>query len=118
MQCKYFPVDLLLLSAIFNYLIILYTTKPQKPKFLGLISSIYSDNRYDYSMMEATVPDPTVRPPSRIANLRPSSIATGWISSTVICNVISRHAHLCAFRKLANTCYVCCSEVELRTDSC
>ena len=37
-----------------------------------------------YSRMDATVPDPTVRPPSRIANLRPSSIATGWISSTVI----------------------------------
>src|SRR5699024_5279366 len=31
------------------------------------------------------------------------------------CNVISRHAHLCAFRKLADTCYLCCSEVELRT---
>src|SRR5699024_1997517 len=31
------------------------------------------------------------------------------------CNVISRHAHLCAFRKLANACNVCCSEVELRT---
>jgi len=39
---------------------------------------------YPYSTMEATVPDPTVRPPSRIANLRPSSIGTGWISSTVI----------------------------------
>ena len=33
-------------------------------------------------MIEATVPDPTVRPPSRIAKRRPSSIATGWISST------------------------------------
>ena len=40
--------------------------------------------RETYSMIDATVPDPTVRPPSRIANLRPSSIATGWISSTVI----------------------------------
>lgn len=29
--------------------------------------------------------------------------------------VISRHAHFCSFRKFANTCYVCCSEVELRT---
>ncbi len=38
----------------------------------------------DYSMMEATRPDPTVRPPSRIAKLRPCSIATGWISSMVI----------------------------------
>ena len=33
--------------------------------------------RETYSMIDATVPDPTVRPPSRIANLRPSSIATG-----------------------------------------
>src|SRR5699024_7603883 len=29
--------------------------------------------------------------------------------------VISRHAHFCSFRKFANTCYVCCSEVELWT---
>src|SRR5689334_7684244 len=31
-----------------------------------------------------TTPAPTVRPPSRIANRNPSSIATAWISSTVI----------------------------------
>lgn len=31
----------------------------------------------DYSMMEATRPEPTVRPPSRIANVRPCSIAIG-----------------------------------------
>ena len=37
-----------------------------------------------YSMMEATRPDPTVRPPSRIAKVRPCSIAIGWISSIVI----------------------------------
>src|SRR5581483_1660508 len=30
------------------------------------------------------MPAPTVRPPSRMANLTPSSIATGWINSTVI----------------------------------
>ena len=30
-------------------------------------------------------------------------------------NVVARHAHLCTFRKLANACNVCCSEVELRT---
>ena len=29
--------------------------------------------------------------------------------------VITRHAHLCSCWKLANTCYVCCSEVELWT---
>ena len=32
----------------------------------------------------ATTPAPTVRPPSRIAKRRPSSIAIGAISSTVI----------------------------------
>ena len=30
-------------------------------------------------------------------------------------DVISRHAHLCSLWKVANTCYVCCSEIELRT---
>ena len=39
---------------------------------------------YNYSMIVATRPDPTVRPPSRIANVRPCSIAIGWISSIVI----------------------------------
>ena len=38
----------------------------------------------DYSMIVATRPDPTVRPPSRIAKRSPCSIATGWISSIVI----------------------------------
>ena len=28
-------------------------------------------------------------------------------------DVVARHAHLCAFRKMQVTCYVCCSEVEL-----
>ena len=37
-----------------------------------------------YSMIEVTTPAPTVRPPSRIANRSPSSIATGVINSTVI----------------------------------
>src|SRR5690606_14754272 len=31
-----------------------------------------------------TWPAPTVRPPSRMANFRPSSMATGWMSSTFI----------------------------------
>jgi len=34
----------------------------------------------DYSMILATTPAPTVRPPSRIAKRRPSSIAIGAIS--------------------------------------
>ena len=40
--------------------------------------------KYNYAMMEATTPDPTVLPPSRIAKRRPSSQAIGVISSTVI----------------------------------
>ena len=42
---------------------------------------IISDN---YSTIVATLPEPTVLPPSRIAKRRPCSIATGWISSIVI----------------------------------
>src|SRR6267154_2202511 len=34
--------------------------------------------------MPVTTPEPTVRPPSRIAKRRPSSMAIGWISSIVI----------------------------------
>jgi hypothetical protein len=37
-----------------------------------------------YLMIFATTPAPTVRPPSRIAKRRPSSMAIGAISSTVI----------------------------------
>jgi hypothetical protein len=37
-----------------------------------------------YFRIFATTPAPTVRPPSRIAKRRPSSIAMGWISSTTI----------------------------------
>src|SRR5436190_15655429 len=37
-----------------------------------------------YSRMPVTTPEPTVRPPSRMAKRRPSSMAIGWISSIVI----------------------------------
>ena len=40
--------------------------------------------RSNYSTIDATTPAPTVRPPSRMANLSPSSIAIGAISSTSI----------------------------------
>ena len=39
---------------------------------------------FDYSIIVATLPEPTVLPPSRIANVRPCSIAIGWMSSIVI----------------------------------
>src|SRR3954449_1779362 len=35
-----------------------------------------------YSTISVTTPDPTVRPPSRIAKRRPWSMAIGWMSST------------------------------------
>ena len=38
----------------------------------------------NYSMISVTTPEPTVLPPSRIANLSPSSIAILWISSISI----------------------------------
>jgi len=37
-----------------------------------------------YSMISVTAPDPTVRPPSRMANRSPFSMATGVINSTAI----------------------------------
>ena len=37
-----------------------------------------------YSTISDTTPEPTVRPPSRIAKRRPWSMAIGWISSTSI----------------------------------
>ena len=38
----------------------------------------------DYLRIFVTRPAPTVRPPSRMAKRRPSSMAIGWIRSTVI----------------------------------
>ena len=38
----------------------------------------------DHLMISVTRPEPTVRPPSRIAKPRPGSMAIGWMSSTVI----------------------------------
>ena len=40
--------------------------------------------RFSYFTILVTTPAPTVRPPSRMAKRRPSSIAIGWISSIVI----------------------------------
>ena len=84
---------------VFNLFAILYslilnfysTEKPRKPYGSG-VSYVWTHvpcgTQYilvsDYSMIVATRPDPTVRPPSRIAKVRPCSIAIGWISSIVI----------------------------------
>ena len=48
---------------------------------------------YNYSITVATRPDPTVRPPSRIAKVRPWLIAIGWISSIVI-SMLSPGMHI------------------------
>ena len=39
---------------------------------------------FNYSITSVTIPEPTVLPPSRIANFNPFSIAIGVISSIVI----------------------------------
>ena len=39
--------------------------------------------RVDYFRISVTWPAPTVRPPSRIANFKPFSMAIGWISVTI-----------------------------------
>ena len=48
----------------------------------------------------ATTPAPTVRPPSRMAKRRPSSIAIGLISSHLHLDVVARHHHLGVLRQL------------------
>ncbi len=48
---------------------------------------------FDYSMMEATTPEATVLPPSRIAKRSPCSIAIGVMSSMLIL-VLSPGMHI------------------------
>ena len=82
------------IANLINLRIILfleYRKTPETLRFRGILrldTTLSCDNksifRLYYSMIVATRPDPTVRPPSRIANVRPCSIATGWIMSIVI----------------------------------
>ena len=82
------------IANLINLRIILfleYRKTPETLRFRGILrldTMLSYDNksifRLYYSMIVATRPDPTVRPPSRIANVRPCSIATGWIMSIVI----------------------------------
>ena len=82
------------IANLINLRIILfleYRKTPETQGFWGILrldTMLSYDNksifRLYYSMIVATRPDPTVRPPSRIAKVRPCSIATGWISSIVI----------------------------------
>ena len=50
----------------------------------GAANDLAARNRLNYLRILATTPAPTVRPPSRIAKRRPSSIATGLINDTTI----------------------------------
>ena len=54
----------------------------------GAVLSAHSGERsaseVDHLVILVTRPAPTVRPPSRIAKRRPSSMAIGWISSTIM----------------------------------
>ncbi|RZN99137.1 hypothetical protein EKG40_30375, partial [Pseudomonas moorei] len=54
------------------------------PAERGPFQSIKANSKGAYSMILATTPAPTVRPPSRIAKRRPSSIAMVLIRVTVI----------------------------------
>ena len=82
------------ITNLINLRIILfleYRKTPETLRFRGILrldTTLSYDNksifRLYYSIIVATRPDPTVRPPSRIAKRSPCSIATGWISSTVI----------------------------------
>ena len=86
---KYFTVSNLI--NLRTLLFLEYRKTPETLRFRGILrldTTLSYDNksifRLYYSMIVATRPDPTVRPPSRIANVRPCSIAIGWISSIVI----------------------------------
>ena len=77
-----------------------YRKTPETLRFRGILrldTMLSCDNksifRLYYSMIVATRPDPTVRPPSRIANVRPWLIAIGWISSIVI-SMLSPGMHI------------------------
>ena len=82
------------ITNLINLQIILfleYRKTPETLRFRGILrldTTLSYDNksifRLYYSMIVATRPDPTVRPPSRIAKRSPCSIAIGWISSIVI----------------------------------
>ena len=91
------------ITNLINLQIILfleYRKTPETLRFRGILrldTTLSYDNksifRLYYSMIVATRPDPTVRPPSRIAKVRPWLIAIGWISSIVI-SMLSPGIHI------------------------
>ena len=91
------------ITNLINLRIILfleYRKTPETLRFRGILrldTMLSYDNksifRLYYSMIVATRPAPTVRPPSRIAKVRPWLIAIGWISSIVI-SMLSPGIHI------------------------
>ena len=91
------------IANLINLRIILfleYRKTPETLRFRGILrldTTLSYDNksifRLYYSIIVATRPDPTVRPPSRIAKVRPWLIAIGWISSIVI-SMLSPGMHI------------------------
>src|ERR1700739_4945635 len=65
-------------------------------------------------MISETTPEPTVRPPSRIANRRPWSMAIGWISSISIWTLSPGMTISVALGRLGHAGDVSRAEVELR----
>ena len=53
-------------------------------RWISSESDLRQTQRVIHLMILVTRPEPTVRPPSRIAKPRPGSMAMGWISSTEI----------------------------------
>lgn len=53
-------------------------------RWISSESNLRKSQRSIHLMILVTRPEPTVRPPSRMAKPRPGSIAMGWISSTEI----------------------------------
>ena len=95
---KYFTVSNLI--NLRTILFLEYRKTPETLRFRGILrldTTLSYDNksifRLYYSMIVATRPDPTVRPPSRIAKVRPWLIAIGWISSIVI-SMLSPGIHI------------------------
>ena len=91
------------IANLINLRIILFLEYRKTPETQGFWGILRLDTEctpdtqfissYNYSMIVATRPDPTVRPPSRIANVRPWLIAIGWISSIVI-SMLSPGIHI------------------------
>ena len=91
------------ITNLINLRIILFLEYRKTPETQGFWGILRLDTEctpdtqfissYNYSMIVATRPDPTVRPPSRIAKVRPWLIAIGWISSIVI-SMLSPGMHI------------------------